>query len=355
MTDVKEVEDRTAEFWKKNKIYEKVKKAVKGRKKFYFLDGPPYATGAIHVGTAMNKVLKDFFIRFFRMRGFDVWDQPGYDTHGVPIENKVEKKFGFKSKRDIEKFGIGKFVNECRKFATEFVGINSKQFADLGVWMDWKSPYLTLSNDYIEGAWYTFKQGFEKGFLYKGNYSVHVCPHCSTAVAYNEIEYEKAEDPSIYVKFKIPNRPDEFLLIWTTTPWTIPSNTGVMVNPEADYVKVRVGNEIWIIASHTIESLMKKFGILKYEIVSRFKGSEMRELRYEHPLKDIFKFQQNLKNAHRIILSEQYVSLAEGTGLVHTAPGHGQEDYKVGMENGLPVINPLKMDGTFNEGSGRFS
>ncbi len=348
---VKEQEDKVIQFWNKQKIYEKVKKKNQGKKKFYFLDGPPYATGAIHMGTAINKILKDFYIRFYRMNGFDVWDQPGFDTHGVPIENKVEKKFGFKTKKDIEKFGVEKFISECKKFATEFVGLNSKQFADLGVWMDWKNPYLTLTNEYIEGAWYTFKKAFEKGFLYKGDYSVHVCPHCETVVAYNEIEYDKAEDPSIYVKFKVEGKKNEFLLIWTTTPWTLPSNTGVMVNPEADYVRVRVGDEIWYVSHRLLESLMKKFEISKYEIVERMKGKSLEGLRYEHPLKDLFVFQQHLKNAHRIVLSEKYVSLEEGTGLVHTAPGHGQEDYKVGIENKLPIVNPLKLDGTFNEQS----
>lgn len=352
---MKEQEDKVIEFWSKKKIYEKAKKKNLGKKKFYFLDGPPYATGAIHMGTGINKILKDFYIRFYRMNGYDVRDQPGFDTHGVPIENKVEKKFGFKTKKDIEKFGIEKFVGECKKFATEFVGLNSKQFADLGVWMDWKNPYLTLTNEYIEGAWYTFKKAFEKGFLYRGNYSVHVCPHCETVVAYNEIEYDKAEDPSIYVKFKVEGKKNEYLLIWTTTPWTLPSNTGVMVNPTADYVKVRVSGEIWYVAHRLLESLMKKFEIDKYEIIERTKGKDLEGLKYEHPLKGLFEFQRNLKNAHRVVLSERYVGLEEGTGLVHTAPGHGQEDYKVGIENKLPIVNPLKLDGTFNEQSGILS
>jgi isoleucyl-tRNA synthetase len=352
---VKEVEERTFAFWKKEKIYEKAKSRRSNAPKFFFLDGPPYATGAIHVGTALNKVLKDFFIRFLRMSGFDVWDQPGYDTHGVPIENKVEKKFGFKTKKDIEKFGVEKFIKECKKFATEFVDLNSKQFENLGVWMDWKNPYLTLTNEYIEGAWFTFKKGFEKGLLYKSIYPVHVCPHCETAVAYNEIVYDKAEDPSIYVKFKVSGKKNEYLLIWTTTPWTLPANTGVMVNPEADYVRVRVGEEIFYVAHRLLESLMKKFGVEKYEVLARIKGKELEGLQYEHPLKDLFKFQQSLENAHRVVLSEQFVSLEEGTGLVHTAPGHGQEDYKVGLAKNLPVINPLKMDGKFNEESGILS
>ena len=149
----KEIEERVIKFWAKNRVYEKMKAQRKNARKFYFLDGPPYATGSIHVGTAMNKVIKDCYLRFLRMAGFKVWDQPGYDTHGVPIENKVEKELGFKTKKDIEEFGIGKFINKCREFATKYIGVMGRQFENLGVWMEWDRPYLTLTNDYIEGAW----------------------------------------------------------------------------------------------------------------------------------------------------------------------------------------------------------
>src|SRR3989344_4958028 len=152
-------EEEIQKFWEKNGIAHKAKRHGH---KFYFLDGPPYATGSIHMGTAWNKILKDAYIRFWRMNGFNVWDQPGFDTHGLPIENKVEKKLGFKTKKDIEKFGVENFNNECKKFATEFIGRMTGQFKNLGVWMDWENPYLTLDNEYIEGAWFTFKKGFEK-------------------------------------------------------------------------------------------------------------------------------------------------------------------------------------------------
>lgn len=350
----KRLEDRIIDFWRKEKIYEKVKAQRQGAKKYYFLDGPPYATGNIHVGTAMNKVIKDCFIRFFRMRGFDIWDQPGYDTHGIPIENKVEKKLGFKNKKDIEKFGIEKFIEECKKFATEFIDVMGEQFQNLGVWMDWTNPYLTLDNDYIEGAWYTFKRAFENGLLYRGNYSVHVCPRCETAVAYNEIEYTSVTDDSIFGKFAVKNKPNEYLVIWTTTPWTIPSNTGVMAKPDAEYARVRVGKDILIVAKPLVEPLMKKFGF-EYEIVETLKGAQLEGLKYVHPLYDIFPFMKNLKDAWRVVLSDQFVSLDEGTGLVHCAPGHGQEDYKVGLENKLPMVNPLEMDGKFNKLSGKFA
>ena len=168
----KQKEDEIKKLWESRDVYNKIQR---NGKKFYFLDGPPYATGAIHMGTAWNKILKDAYIRFWRMNGFNVWDQPGYDTHGLPIENKVEKEAQIKSKSDIERLGIEKFILECRKFATKYIDVMNKQFADMGVWMDWTNPYLTLSNEYIEGAWHTFKIAFEKGLLYQGLYPVHVC------------------------------------------------------------------------------------------------------------------------------------------------------------------------------------
>ncbi|MBI4174087.1 MAG: isoleucine--tRNA ligase, partial [Candidatus Aenigmarchaeota archaeon] len=320
---------------------------------FYFLDGPPYATGSIHMGTAWNKILKDTFIRFWRMAGFNVWDQPGYDTHGLPIENKVEKDFQIKSKSDIEKLGIEKFIHECRKFATKYIGIMNAQFADLGVWMDWPNPYLTLNNEYIEGAWHTFKIAFDKGLLYQGFYPVHVCSHCETSVAYNEIEYTKMTDPSVYVKFPLKDDPNTFFLIWTTTPWTLPSNTGIMAKPSADYVKIKIGGETLIMAKALMDDVLKRTGVTSYKIAGTMKGKKLDGLQYNHPLTDIFKFQEPVK--HRVVLSEQYVELGTGTGLVHTAPGFGQEDYKVGVENGLAVVSPLNMDGTFNKECGQFA
>src|SRR3989338_1317689 len=343
-------EEEIKRFWGSHNIYEKSKRSGK---KFYFVDGPPYATGSIHMGTAWNKILKDAYIRFWRMNGFNVWDQPGYDTHGLPIENKVEKESQIKSKSDIERLGIEKFTQECRKFATKYIDIMNQQFIDLGVWMDWSNPYLTLTNDYIEGAWATFKIAFEKGLLYQGLYPVHVCPRCETAVAYNEIEYTNVADPSVYVKFPVKDQPNTFLLIWTTTPWTLPSNTGIMVKPSADYVKVKIAEETLIIAKDLVEDVMKRAGITGYKISGSMKGKKLDGLEYEHPLKDLFKFQEPIK--HKVVLSDQFVELESGTGLVHTAPGFGQEDYKVGVENGLAIVSPVKLNGTFNEECGPFA
>jgi len=344
-------------FWKKNKIYEKTKASRKGAKRFFFMDGPPYATGFIHIGTGKNKVLKDICIRFWRMRGFDVWDQPGYDTHGLPIENKVEKLLKLKSKKDIEKYGIAKFNEQCKKYATEFIGVMNEEFDDIGVWMDWNNPYLTLTNQYIESAWHTFKVAYEKGLLYLGIYPVHVCPHCETAVAYNEIEYHKVSDPSIFVKFPVKDEKNTFLLVWTTTPWTLVANTGIMANPKAEYAKVKFdgSNEKLILAKDLLETVSQKIG-KTYKILDTFKGKQLKDMKYTHPLADSIPFSADIdKKGYKVVMTEQYVSLEDGTGLVHCAPGHGQEDFKVGAENNLPVISPVKLNGTYEENCGKFA
>ena len=350
----KEIEERMLEFWKKNRIRQKAVLLNSEKKKFFFHDGPPYATGQIHIGTTWNKSLKDMYIRFFRMNGFFTWCQPGYDTHGTPIETKVEKKFGFTSKKDIEKFGIGKFNRECRKFATEHIESMNAQFEELvAAWMDWENPYITLENYFIEGCWFTFKTAYEKGFLYKGIYPVHVCPRCATAVAYNEIEHTNLSDTGIYVKFPIEGEKNKFFIIYTTTPWTLPGNTGIMVNPDFEYAETKVGNEIWVVAKDLVKKLDKKFG-KEMEIVKTISGSEIEGMKYRNPLAKNLKLPE-MKNAYRVILSQRYVHLDEGTGLVHTAPGHGREDYDAGTKAGLPAICPVELDGTLKKECGKYA
>ncbi|MDP3992068.1 MAG: isoleucine--tRNA ligase [Nanoarchaeota archaeon] len=352
MYDFKKVEEGILRFWKEKRIYEKLKKKNSKGKKFYFMDGPPYATGHIHMGTALNKVLKDVAMRSQRSMGKDVFDRAGYDTHGLPIENKVEKNLGFQKKEDIEKYGVKKFINECKNFATEFIDVMDKEFENLGVWMDFKNPYLTLTNEYIESIWDTFKKADEKGLLYLGKYPVHVCPHCETAVAYNEIEYTKQSDVSIYVKFKIKDSKNKYLIVWTTTPWTLPSNTGVMVNPKFEYVELEINGERWIIAKEKVKNLLEKVN-KKYQTKSEFKGKELEGTEYENPLAKYLKL-PNLKNAYRVILSERYVNLEDGTGLVHSAPGCGKEDFDAGRKAGLPVISIVNLDGKFTKEGGKY-
>ncbi|MBU2100421.1 isoleucine--tRNA ligase, partial [Candidatus Micrarchaeota archaeon] len=348
-------EEEIRDYWQKNKVPVKVREqSAKQKKYFYFMDGPPYATGHIHMGTALNKILKDVAIRYKRMKGFNVFDRPGYDTHGTPIEFQVEKEIGTKSKQDIQKYGIKKFIEKCRNYATEFIDQQNQEFDNLGVWMDWKNPYITLKNEYIESIWWTFKKAEEKGLLYLDKYSVHVCPRCETAVSFNEIEYIKQTDNSVYVKFPLKDKKNTFLVIWTTTPWTLPANTGVMVHPDYEYSEIELSNgEKWIIAKELIQKLMDavEAGFTEKKV---WKGKELEGMKYENPLSKNLAFPE-MKNAYRVVLSSRYVNLEEGTGLVHTAPGHGREDFEVGKENNLPALSPVKLNGEMTKEAGKYS
>ncbi len=353
MYNFKQVEEEILKFWKEKEIYRKSIKKNAGGKPFYMMDGPPYATGHIHMGTALNKISKDIVMRIKRIQGFDVFDRPGYDTHGVPIEYQIEKEIGSKSKKDIEEYGVKNFIGKCKEFATRFIGVMNKEFENLGVWMDFDNPYLTLDDSYIEVIWDTFKEADKKGLLYLGKYPVHVCPRCETAVAYNEIEYGKQEDNSVYVKFPVKNEKNKFLIIWTTTPWTLPGNTGIMVNPEIEYSEIELSNgETWIIASEKIAELMKTLEA-GYRVKKTFKGKELEGTEYVNPLSEHLKLGK-LKNAHKVVLSKRYVNLEEGSGLVHCAPGYGKEDYEVGKENNLDILSLVDISGSLTEETGKY-
>ncbi len=349
--DPEKVEEQVSQRWEDDDLRRKALDKNKDSEVFYFLDGPPYATGSIHMGTAMGKILKDYFLRFHRMLGYYVHAQPGYDTHGLPIENKVEEEQGFEKKQDIEDFGVANFIAECKAFVDGYIDEMNQDFNNMGVWMDWENPYITYENYYIEGAWETFKRAYEKGYLYKDSYSVHVCSRCETAVAYNEIEYTKLSDPEVYVAFPIRDS-DEELLIWTTTPWTLPSNTGIMVHPEFEYSLVEFdGRKLWI-ASELVDDLMTEFGVKEYEVVETKNGEELEGLKYSNPLEEDVPAQEDITG--RVVLSERYVDLESGTGLVHTAPGHGREDYEIGQQEDLPLLNPVNLKGEYDETAGKY-
>ena len=353
---VRSMEEEVLKWWEKKSIYKKTKNQGKGRKKFYFLDGPPYVTNPPHVGTAWNKLLKDMVIRYKRMRGFDVRDQPGYDCHGLPIEVKVEEDLQVKSKKEIEdKITVRVFIERCKRYAEENVKVQTSVFKNLGVWMDWDHPYLTLTNDYIESVWWTVKRADERGLLKKGLRVVHWCPRCETALAGYEAtdEYRIVKDKSIYVKFPVEGKEKEFVLIWTTTPWTIPANTGVMVHPDEPYVRARFGDEVYILAEARCKVLAEQLG-QECQILESFRGDALVGLRFKAPLLEEVPAQSKLENAHRVVPSRQYVTMIEGTGCVHTAPGHGEEDFEVGLEQGLPVLSPVDHTGRFTEEAGKY-
>ena len=355
--DPKTQEPEVLEFWKKEKIYQKANVKNKGQKKFYFLDGPPYTSGKVHLGTAWNKTLKDVILRYKRMAGFDVWDRAGYDMHGLPTENATEKKLGLKGKADIQKFGVDKFVRACEQLSVENMKVMNEDFQRLGVWMDFDNAYQSIKKEFVEGVWWLIKRAHENGRLYQGLRTMHWSAANATSLAKHELEYETVEDDSIFLKFRLKDEKDTFLLVWTTTPWTIPYNMAVMANPEIEYVKAQVGKEKWILAKPLAAVVIQGVADKTYKVLDTFKGDKLEGVAYEHPLKEdipFFKESKNNPKLHTVVLSEEYVDTSAGTGLVHCAPGCGPEDYEVGHRNGLPPFNTLDERGVV-ENLGRFT
>lgn len=355
--DFPAAEREIQEWWRSTDVYGKLKELRRGGPRWSFLDGPPYASGAIHLGTAWNKIIKDALLRFMTMRGFDVSRQPGWDCHGLPIEVKVEEILGIRSKKEIEtKIGVAEFIRKCRQWALEHVSVMTEQFKRLGVWMDWDSPYMTLTNDYIEKAWWTFKRIYERGLVGKDARVIHWCPRCETALAEHEVrgEYSEVSDPSIYVRFRIRGREREYILVWTTTPWTIPANIAVCVHPDFDYVRVETGGDVYIVAEGLLPKVAGELGFSDFRILERLKGKELEGLAYEHPLLDEVPKQREFVDHHRVICGP-HVTLEEGTGCVHTAPGHGEEDYEIGRVYSLPIFSPVGPDGRFTEEAGKYA
>lgn len=354
--DAPEKEEEIQDWWKSENIYEKVKQSHEDDPDWYFLDGPPYASGTIHLGTAWNKLIKDTVLRLKTMQGHNVRRQPGWDCHGLPIEVKVEEELGVESKKDIEEeIGIREFIKECKSWAIEHKDIMSEQFQRLGVWMDWDNPYLTFKNDYLESAWWTLKQAQKRDLMEKRMQVIQWCPRCETALAEHEVrgEYRQVKDPSLYARFKLTYTSNEYLLIWTTTPWTIPANMAVALHPDLRYAKVEVGENTYILAEALVSKVMGELGIYNYKMVDLVKGEELEGLRYEHPLLEEVPKQNEFKSTHRVITGE-HVTIEEGTGCVHTATGHGEEDFEVGKENDLPVFSPVGSDGKFTEEAGKY-
>jgi isoleucyl-tRNA synthetase len=352
----KNKEKEVLDFWKKKKIYEKVKQKNKKGKPFYFLQGPPFTSGRLHIGHAWNNCLKDAALRQKRMLGLNVWDRAGYDMHGLPTENAVQKLLKFKDKKAILDYGLAKFVKECKRFATDRVKEMDKDLWTLGVWLDFKNAYYPLDNDFMSNEWFLIKKAWEQKRLYRGKKIMHWCASCETALAKHELEYENVRDKSIFLKFKLKNKENEYLIIWTTTPWTIPFNLAVMVNPVIDYVKCKVGNETWILAK--VFSNVVVAGVFEkdFKIIDEFKGEKMKGWQYEHPLdelKNIYgELKKKHKNVHTIVLSEEYVTTDAGTGLVHCAPGCGPEDFEIGQKYDIPPFNTLDEKGIFQDLNG---
>ncbi|MFT4304352.1 MAG: isoleucine--tRNA ligase [Candidatus Woesearchaeota archaeon] len=367
----KEVEPSIMEFWDKNNTYQNIKLKAKANnaKSFYFLDGPPYTSGKVHLGTAWNKSLKDAVLRYKRMRGFDVWDRAGYDMHGLPTEHATQKKLGLNSTDDIQKYGVDKFIQECITLCKDNMELMNQDFKRLGVWMDFDNAYQSISPDFIDGEWWLIKKANENGRLYRGLRTMTWCPITESALAKHELEYQTVVDKSIFVKFKVKENSkskiakekgmDEYLIIWTTTPWTIPFNLAVMVNPELEYVRAEVDGEVWILSKALGPMVVQAVAEKKYNELEEFYGNELEGTQYEHFFhKEMHYDKLDVKNPeklHSVLLSTEYVDTSAGSGLVHCAPGCGPEDYEVGYRNGLPAFNTLDTKGIFPKENGKFA
>jgi isoleucyl-tRNA synthetase len=353
------IEDQVRDRWEDEDAFETVREAHADDPEFYFVDGPPYTSGHIHMGTAWNKVMKDLVVRFRRMEGYNVRDQPGYDMHGLPIEVKVEKELGISDKNEIEAYGVEGFVEKCREFSTGFLDTMNDEFAELGVWLDWDDPYRTIDDDYMEGAWWAIKRAEERDLLYQDNRGgLPWCPRCETALAQAEVEYEDRVDPSIYVK--LPLVDDASLVVWTTTPWTLPANNAVAVHPDFDYARVlattKDGDTEEIIVEETcVDAVAQAAGYRDTTVMQHLDGTELEGLAYEHPFEDEVPYhqQRRTENEYTVILGDHVE--ADRTGLVHTATGHGEEDYEVGTEQDIPPFSPVGENGFYTEEAGELA
>ncbi|MFW9942034.1 MAG: isoleucine--tRNA ligase [Candidatus Thorarchaeota archaeon] len=354
-----ELEEKILKFWEEKKIYSLIRKKEEGKKTWRFIDGPPYTTGSIHLGTAWNKILKDYLIKYKRMKGYRVTDTPGYDTHGLPIEVQMEKELGIENKQQIYEYGVDKFIQNCKEFAQKNLVIMNEQFKRLGCFFwDWDNPYITFKNSYIEGIWWTLKKAWENNLLYQFYRPLNCCPRCATALAKHEHEYKNIIDVSLFLKIKSVDLKDTYFIIWTTTPWTLVANEAIMANPFAEYAKVKIEDldEYWILGKNAIVHLISGELGYKYEIVQDYIGEDLEGMKYIHPLIDEVPYQKELEKesekVHTIILSDEYVSASEGVGLVHSAPGHGPEDFEVGVANNIPVFNPVDIRGIYTKDAG---
>ncbi len=331
------------------KLYEKIREVRKGREVFLLHDGPPYANGHIHIGHALNKILKDVINKYNLLVGKDILYIPGWDCHGLPIERQVEKELKSKKKRK-EDLPKAEFRRLCREYAERFVRIQREEFIRLGVLGDWKNPYLTMTPQYEAQEIRELGRFFEKGLAYRSKKPVYWCIYDKTAEAEAEVEYQEKEDPSIYVKFPLVGQEDTYLVIWTTTPWTLPANLGVMVGEDYDYVYLQTSEGTLIVAKGLLSSFIEKTGVAG-DVIKEVKGKDLVGLRYKHPFvnsSDLegYLSEETLRNMWKVYPSE-FVELGTGTGLVHMAPGHGQEDYLVGSRFGLDPYAPIDDEGRF--------
>jgi len=344
-----EIEQKIMAFWKDNDVFTRSQeKRIKSNRGWWpWLEGPPTANAVPHPGHVLTRVVKDIFCRYKHMQGYFVPRKGGWDTHGLPVELEVEKELGLKTKKDIEEYGIAKFNEKCKESVFRYIDEWDRMCERVAHWFDSDNPYITLTNDYIESVWWTLKEIWKKGLLVKSYYVVPICTRCDTPLSSHELAMgsQMVTEPSVYIKFKKKDTENTYFLAWTTTPWTLYGNAAITVHPDVVYVLVQYGDEKLILAEELLERVLGN----DYEILERYNGVDLEHQQYE-PLFDHGPLE---KPAHYVVLAD-YVTVTDGTGLVHTAPAFGPEDFETAQEYELPTINPLDAQGKFTNAFPQF-
>lgn len=319
-------------FWEKEHIFEKSMQLRQGNPTYTFYDGPPTANGKPHIGHVLTRVIKDLIPRYRTMKGYEVPRKAGWDTHGLPVELEVEKKLGINGKEQIEAYGLGPFIQQCKESVWTYKGMWEDFSKTVGFWADMDHPYVTYENDFIESEWWALKQIWDKGLLYKGFKIVPYCPRCGTPLSSHEVAqgYKDVKERSAIVRFRVKGQPDVSILAWTTTPWTLPSNVALCVNPDEAYVKVRHNGEQLILAEALCDTVLGE----GYEVLERYRGRDLEYLEYE----PLFDFVKPTDKKGWYVTCDGYVTLTDGTGVVHTAPAFGEDDARVGRKYDLPFV-----------------
>ena len=338
-----EREKEIIDFWKQNEIFEKSVKKNEGGEEFSFFDGPPTANGKPHIGHILTRVMKDIIPRYQTMKGKHVLRKAGWDTHGLPVELEVEKSLGMDGKQDIETYGIEPFIKKCKESVWKYTDEWRKMSDRVGYWVDMDNPYVTYHDDYIESVWWALKEIYKKGLLYKGHKIVPYCPRCGTALSSHEVAqgYKDVKETSVVARFKIKGRENAYILAWTTTPWTLPSNVALCMNPDETYVEIEADGARYILAEALVPSFFETYTVVEKRTGKAYEGTEYEPL-FPWAL-------GTFREKAFYVVCDTYVTLTDGTGVVHIAPAFGEDDYKVGRRYSLPVVQLVNERGCFDE------
>src|SRR5471030_1910903 len=337
------MEKDISKLWTEKDIIKKSFDSNKDGEYFTFYDGPPTANGKPHVGHILTRVMKDIIPRYKVMKGYKVIRKAGWDTHGLPVELEIEKKLGISGKEQIEEIGVEKFVKECKDSVFSYVSLWKKMSEQIGYWVDMDDPYVTYHDNYIESEWWALKQMWDKKLLYKGHKVMPYCPRCGTALSSHEAAqgYKDVKDLTATAKFKVKGEENKYILAWTTTPWTLPSNLALCINKAYTYCEVKVEEETYILAKDLVSKVL---GDKEYELIKEFKGEELLGIEYEQLLPFA-----KVEGKAFVVIHGDYVTLTDGTGIVHIAPAYGEDDSFVAKKNGIAFINLVDTNGNFVE------